>query len=56
MSSTIIYMNETIDSPPIEAAPSSTNQTSTMVLKESSRTGELAPGSNKFVFLVSLDG
>ncbi|KAL0719693.1 hypothetical protein Bca4012_069017 [Brassica carinata] len=53
---TTICVNEIIDSPPMEIAPSEIEQTATLVLKESSRIGELDLGANKFVSLVSSDG
>ncbi|KAG2318008.1 hypothetical protein Bca52824_021130 [Brassica carinata] len=40
----------------MEIAPSEIEQTATLVLKESSRIGELDLGANKFVSLVSSDG
>lgn len=45
VSPTIVCVNERIDSPRLETAPSTIEQTSTLVLKESSRIGELGLGS-----------
>ncbi|KAL0701914.1 hypothetical protein Bca4012_058036 [Brassica carinata] len=53
---TTVCVNEKIDSPPVEIAPPAIEQTATLVLKESSRIGELDLGVNKFASLVSSDG
>ncbi|KAL0709990.1 hypothetical protein Bca4012_016968 [Brassica carinata] len=53
---TTVCVNEKIDSPPVEIAPPAIEQTATLVLKESSRIGELDLEANKFDSLVSSDG
>ncbi|RID72033.1 hypothetical protein BRARA_C03941 [Brassica rapa] len=61
-SPSVICINETIESPPMESAPTkqqtetSVTQTSTKVCKESSRIQEIDLGSNQFASLTSLEG
>ncbi|KAJ4906530.1 CCHC-type domain-containing protein [Raphanus sativus] len=58
----VICINEKIESPPMESAPTkqqtetSVTQTSTGVCKESSRIQEVDLGSNQFASLTSLEG
>ncbi|KAL0727858.1 hypothetical protein Bca4012_023951 [Brassica carinata] len=61
-SPSVICINETIESPPMESAPTkqqtetSVTQTSTRVCKKSSRIQEVDLGSNQFASLTSLEG